>query len=275
MAFADYTFYGPPSGLDIARGRQGNLSHINKFGETTNADAGVTTDLHDGANATDDVDIWVAPTQARIHAIVSTSDNDSDTGGVVAQGDGLRTLRIFGLMDWDTAETSEDIVMDGTTAVNTVNSYVIIHRMKALTKGGNAAGPNVGVITATAASDGTVTAQMGAGHGQTLMAVYGVPSTQTLFICRYSASFVGVGAAPSGAIGIQLVANPEPDADLIGFLVKDTEAVLAAGSSHFQHVFNPPFEIEGPAIVKIQAIAATGTNNASVSGGFNGILVTN
>lgn len=45
---------------------------VNKFGETTNADNGTKTDLWDLTSQA----IWLAPTAARIHAIVSSDDND-------------------------------------------------------------------------------------------------------------------------------------------------------------------------------------------------------
>jgi len=86
-------------GLEVARGNVSGMSKVNKFGRATFCDATEDTDIHDGANensyptaALDDRPTWVAPTAARVHAIKSTSDEDSDTGGSVAQGDGVVNL---------------------------------------------------------------------------------------------------------------------------------------------------------------------------------------
>jgi hypothetical protein len=255
--------------MDVARGNVPGCGCVNKFGRSTNVDTGAT-DIWDRANSTNNQDIWIAPTQARIHSIVSTSLEDSETGGVNPQGDGARIIQIYGLIDWDTAETSEVITLDGTTAINTNNSYIIIHRMKVLTKGNHASGPNVGYITATAATDLTITAQINPGEGQTQMAIYGIPSIQKANIINYYASFnksLGVG----GAVDISLKLNPEPNQALINFLVKHTQGLISTGTSLFKHQFLPYLLITGPAIIKIQARGST--NNLDVSAGFDLVLV--
>jgi hypothetical protein len=261
--------------LSIARNLVTGMFSVNKFGRNIEIDSGVTADIWDGGHrigAGGVSLIWVAPTQTRIHAIVSTSDEDSDTGGIVAQGDGARTIRVFGLTDWDTNEVSEDIIMDGTNAVNTSNSYVIIHRILVLTKGDDALGPNVGVITATAATDGTVTAQIRVSQGQTQMAIYGVPSTQKAYIGRIYANVNKSGGA-AGLLDVSLLSNPEPDNELTNFLTKHTFGLQTVGTSAFTIPYYTPKVIEGPTIIKIQT--SSNTNDMDVSAGFDLVLVNN
>ena len=162
--------------------------------------------------------------------------------------------------------------MDGTNNVATDSSYVIIHRMKVLTKGGSPA--NVGVITATATAPSatTVTARINIGQGQTHMAIYGIPSTHTLYLTdMYASTNKAVGAA--GLVDITLWANPEPQTELTGFISKHTFGLMTVGTSTNPHPFNPPRPIPGPAILKVQAFS--GTNDNDISAGFNGYLVAN
>jgi hypothetical protein len=133
--------------------------------------------------------------------------------------------------------------MNGTSDVATANAYVIIHRMRVLTKGTLAS--NVGNITATADVDGTVTAQINADTGQTQMAIYGVPSIQTAYMSCFYASFnkaIGVSAA----VDMTLLANPEPDVELTNFLVKATQGLLSTGTSHILHPYIPHFVFPFP-----------------------------
>ncbi len=256
--------------LELAAGTVDRHKSVNKFGRSTNVDSDTATDIWDGANPTDDEPIWIPPTAARIHTIVS--DDTDDDGTLPGLGPGARTIQVYGLQDWDTAETSEVVVMNGTTGVPMSNAYVIIHRMKVLTKG--ATGPNVGVITATAASDGTVTAQINnapEGQGQTQMAIYGVPSVQKAFMTAYYTS--ANRSASSGAVDVSLLVNPEPDAELLGYLVKHTQGLKPAGTSYIRHPFDPYFGISGPAIIKIQAMPTA--NNFDCSAGFDLIMVDN
>ena len=252
----------PPPALLAPAGLLPGYSSVNKFGRSTDVDSATDTDIWDRANATDGQTIWVAPTQARTHQIVSTSANDD--GDPV--GTGARTIRVYGLTSWSADEASEDITMNGTTNVATSNSYVIIHRMKVLTKG--ASGPNVGKITATADTDGTVTAQINAGEGQTQMAIYGVPSTKRMYVCSYYAS--AIKAALSVSAAISLLVNPEPDAELTKFLIKHTNGIMTDGSTYLRHEFAPFFRVDGPAIIKLQGNASA--NNTDVDGGFDAYL---
>lgn len=251
--------------LEISKGTVPGHATVNKFGRATDVDA-VLTDVWDGANVTTAQPIWIAPTTARTHQIVSSSA--SDDGAPV--GVGARTIRVFGLTGWGTNEVSEDIIMNGTTNVPTVNTYVIIHRLEVLTKG--ATSSNVGVIKATADTDSTITAQINANEGQTQMCIYGIPSTQIAYVTEFYASFNKSGGAAGGA-DISFEVNPEPDVELINYIVKNTQSVLSTGDSHLLETFNPHLKVVGPAIMKMQAIGSVA--NLDISCGFDLILVNN
>ena len=122
----------------------------------------------------------VAPTVARAHALVSGSAADA------AAGTGARTVRIYGLdADWNRQD--EEVILDGVTPVNTVGSYLRVFRMRVTSAG--AGGINAGLITATAATDATISAAIAIGVGQTLMAVYSVPAGYT---ARVSGTWFGI-----------------------------------------------------------------------------------
>lgn len=252
--------------LEVARPTRSKYANvlfpINKFGRSTNVDSGIDTDIWDGANATLDQDIWVAPTQARVHNIVSADAGDDGSPA----GVGARTIRVYGLTAWDSPEVSEDITMNGVGAVATTNSYVIIHRMKVLTKG--ATSSNVGIIKATAVTDNTITAQINAGNGQTLMAIYGIPSGYTFYMTEVYASILKTGA--TGLADCTLFFNPEPDAELTNFLVKHTFGAVSTGTSNVPKKFRPYKAFPGPGILKVQANGSAA--NLDVSAGFDGIL---
>ena len=253
--------------LQVAQGNIAGHYAVGKFGRAPDVNSGVISDIWDGANATDSQDIWVAPTQARIHNIASTSTSDIATTGA-----GARTIRIYGLTSWSTKEVSEDINMNGTTNVATTNSYVIIHRMKVLTKG--ATSVNVGKITATAVTDATVTAMILAGQGQTQMAIYGWPSTQVGYVTEIYAGIRRASLGTSEAqADIRFLLNPEPDVELLNFQVKHPTMVGSRAATPFTHNFNPYSRFDGPAILKMQAEGSA--NNLDVSGGFSLVLVDN
>jgi hypothetical protein len=201
--------------LVASLGEAGRYRTENKFGETDNLDA-VVTDIWDGASdeivALGGTVVWVAPTAPRVHSIVSSSLADSGAGGVNPVSTGMRTLDLTGLETWDASSpTTETIVLDGTTAVNTVNSYVIIYRMEGKTWG--TGGVNAGSVTATAATDGTITAAIVIGNNQTQMAIYGVSSSMKLRVIDFRASLVKTTGLSLRATGEVLwMTDPETNA---------------------------------------------------------------
>ncbi len=240
--------------LEVAKGTVPDHMAVNKFGRATNGLQTTATDVWDRADAAATQQIWVAPTAARIHAIASTSDLDGKTGAPTSTG--ARTIRVYGLKTWDLAETNEDVTLDGTTPVNTAQSYVIIHRMKVLTHG--TAGPNAGDITATAAVDGTVTAQISTGEGQTLMAIYGIPSIQTGYmtswLCNAHES-ANPGTASEADFTLLINEHPDVDATSAGLLNKSNLGTRSTGSTIATRSYSPPMGITGPAIIKVQGAA--------------------
>ena len=239
--------------LNISRGLEEGVFHVNKFGR---AEAGIQTtltDIWDRADAAATQQIWVAPTQARLHDIASSST--ADDGTPEGAGAGAQAVRVFGLTDWDTNEVSEDVILNGTGDVATSNSYVIIHRMKVIPVG-TTYETNVGIITATAQTDGTVTAQINIGNGQTEMAIYGVPSTQIAYMTGFDVNAHNTGnPATVMENDFDLVVNENPNINLLVFIKKANVGMIVTGSSAFPKAFNPYLKIEGPAIIKFQAIS--------------------
>ncbi|KKL61194.1 hypothetical protein LCGC14_2197790, partial [marine sediment metagenome] len=250
--------------LEVAKGNVYGHRSINKFGRNIDIDNNAVADIWDGGHSGDESLIWVAPTQARPHTIAS--DSGSDTSG----GVGLRTLRVYGLTSWTSKEVTEDVTMDTGSPPVTTFSYVIIYRMHGLTWG--ATNVNVGTVTATAVTDGTVTAKIRPSMGQTQMAIFGIPSTQTAYVGRPYANVNKAGGA-TGEVDVSLLYNPIPETQLTNFLTRHTFGLLTAGTSAFLIPYWVPKVFEGPGILKIQV--TSGKDNMDVSAGFDFMLVDN
>jgi hypothetical protein len=250
--------------LEVCRGNVAGVSWVNKFGRNTNVDSGVATDIWDLTTQP----VWVAPTASRGHTISSTFAGDSGSGV------GARTLQIYGLTGWESPETSETLELAGTSAVYTANDYVIIHRMQVLTKGSVAGGTssNIGTVTAMALTDETTTAMLTPGEGQTLMAIYGIPSAKTAYMTGWYSSMnkKSLGATAVG-VNMKILVNPEPNVELSHYVVKHTTALWSESSTETQYSWRPYKEISGPAIIKIHATGSAA--DLDVSAGFDMYVV--
>lgn len=254
--------------LEISRDNVTDETSENKFGRNTEIDSSVTADIWDGGHTVASGGtslIWVAPTAARIHTIASTSAND-DTGGT-----GANSVVISYLPDWDTVETTETVTGDLNAGIAMNNEAVMINRIEVIIQSTSTT-INAGEITATAAVDGTVTARIRAGQGQTQMAIYGVPSTQKVRIGRLYGNVNKAGGA-SGLLDVTLLANTSPDTNTTVFLTKHTFGLQTVGTSAFSIPYYVPKKISGPAIIKIQA--SSSTNDMDVSAGIDFAIINN
>ena len=249
--------------MKAALGLIPGIATVNKYGIAPDGIQTSLTDVWSRADSTPTQQIWLAPTAARIHQLVSTSANDT------LLGSGARQVRVYGLQTWDTPESYEDVDMNGTTPVSTVNSYVIIHRMKVLPSDSTII--NDGTITATANTDSTVTAVIIAGEGQTEMAIYGVPSVKDFLLTKIGAGVDRAGGAVR-TVDFQLRVNESPNLNTTKFIRKHDVSVQSTGTSTAPLSFeDAPIRYSGPCIIKIQGIASNDDVDAHAF--FNGYLV--
>lgn len=161
--------------LNIARGLVKGTSHINKFGY--NASVGTSyesiTDLGGDHSYADANNVVITS---------SSTEDDEDKGGGV-EGTGAHKVEIQGL-DGDYNLITETLITNGTSTRTSTGTFSRIFRMK-VTEAGTG-DVNAGNITASIG--GTDIARIATGQGQTLMAVYTVPTGYTAYIKRFQGS---------------------------------------------------------------------------------------
>ena len=162
----------------VSAGLPAGQEHINKFGYT-GTDVNGTATVWDACGTTA---LYPYPSSG---VVAITSSSGSDTGEAVeVQG-----------LDGDYNQVTEDINV-GSTGTTTF-SRIFRARMK------NAS--NVGLISIN--QGGSLAAQIIAGNGQTLMAVYTIPAGKTAYLLKFQGS-----SDKSTAIQFKLFARPFGDA---------------------------------------------------------------
>lgn len=251
--------------LRVSAGVVSGISAVNKFGENTDIDTGT-----DPEDVWSKGGIWIPPTAASIHTIVSSHVSD-DGGASTATHTGARTVRVYGLKTWDTSETSEDVTLSGTSEMVTANSYVIIHRLQVITSG--TSDTNRGIIEAVeAASSEISSAEILAEHGQSHMAIYGISSLDRFFVADWDIDLNKSGQA--GTAQVDFCVRENADEASSTWNIKEELGVSTTGSSFVEHTFHPYLPVVGPAIIKVQVREVSGSNT-NVSSGFEGYLVKN
>ena len=197
-----------------------------------------------------------------------------DTYRIIHAGStGVSCLHVFGL-DADMMEKEEYVVLNGLTPVPTARTYWRINRMSINGSPGIAGCSNNGIITATAAVDGTITAQISAGVGSTKQAVYTVGAGNTLFLLKYNASVDRGVVTNAGMLNISLKESLFAPLDGGGCRTVEFRGLSINGTSIFEHLFRPYRKV--PELTDIWLEISDSTDaGMDVSGGFSGILVKN
>jgi hypothetical protein len=239
--------------VDTSLGRIDDIRPLHKFGANENLAQNVQAHVWSGTGS------WVAPTTARIHQISSTDVDDTGAGT------GAQQVTIWGISSFLETEDSEVITLNGTTDVPTTKAWAVIHRMSVTRHG--AAGPNQGLITAVADTDATTTARIEIGEGQTQMAVYGFGHRQSILLTNY---FGSIGRSATAAVDLKLYVVNDPINYPNVKILKHQIGLDTNGTTHAAHHFTPPFPIQGPGIICLEAVASA--NGATVAGGFDAFL---
>ncbi len=251
--------HGPAGGyfpkdlfLDVSRG-VGPTGWIgqHRFGRNSDVDAAEDIWSYGGD--------WVAPTAARIHAIVSDSGNDTSAGT------GARTVQVSGL-NGSYAITTETVTMNGATPVNTANSYVIIHHMLVLTAGSG--GTNAGNITATAATDSTVSAYMVAGYAHTHLGIYQIPAGYTGYLFQWETSAQNTNANSIADLAFFI----KPFGGI--FYIESEVGLCVSGGSEHTHDWIFPIVVTEKTTLKTRCMAVS-VANFDVQASFDLLLIPN
>lgn len=188
--------------------------------------------------------------------IVSTSlDDDGSPAGT-----GAHQISILGLDD-NYIPVSEIVILNGTSIVTTIQSYFRINRMLVISVGSNDS--NVGDITATASTAGTVQAEISADDGSTTKSQLTVPKGASLF-----ATSLTLGAQQLDEVQMDIQARRQN-----GPWITVYRAII--NSNSFREDFTYPPFIESKSDLRIQGINLGGGGGVSVSSFMQFLLVDN
>jgi hypothetical protein len=198
---------------------------------------------------------------------LATSETDAATvsganltGGDDANTTGVLSVRITGVSA-TYAEIIEDVTLGGTVSVNTTNSFLRINKMEALTVG--SAGAAVGNITATAATDGTVSAKIAAGENESRNAFYTVPLNKTGFVFAMFGEMYGAAST--------IIATAEMLMREYGKGWVSRGVCSVNGGEENTRRFAAPIAVPAKADIKIRA--ATSADNADLVAGMQMLVV--
>ena len=233
------------SGYLLAKGAFQNLELINIFGRNSDIDSDVTFET-----------IWdfggdyIFPTAAAQLDVQSDNTNDSFPSGT-----GARQIEIIGL-DANYDEITETVDLNGTTTVQTTQSFFRVNRASVVSSGGKTGA--AGNITVDSGADTLAFIQPI--FNTTLMAVYTVPNNKNAYIVFASARIVAGSASSGPKTGeFFFISTPENQNNI----AISVAALSSTGTSDVPLVLDYPIFI--PPKTDLRAIFLPTTNNNVVS----------
>ena len=243
-----------PFELQVARGQVDGHKTLFKFGINGDVGTSVETVWAQGG-------IYVYPASATVMKISSSSADDA------AAGTGARTISIAGL-DANYNEISETVILDGQTAVNTVNSYLRISRMFVVTAGSGATAAGTiyaGTGTVTSGVPATVYGMIALNANQTQMAFWTVPAGYTFYL---TGLFYTSGNTNANAwSNFQLIQRP------LGGVFRQQSSSRVPGNGDFVIDLHTPIAFTEKTDIEVRAVASTSPSNVSAE--FEGIYIKN
>ncbi len=243
-----------PFELQVARGQVDGHKTLFKFGINGDVGTSVETVWAQGG-------VYAYPASATVMKISSSSADDA------AAGTGARTISIAGL-DANYNEISETVILDGQTAVNTVNSYLRISRMFVVTAGSGATAAGTiyaGTGTVTSGVPATVYGMIALNANQTQMAFWTVPAGYTLYL---TGLFYTSGNTNANAwTNFQLIQRP------LGGVFRQQSSSRVPGNGDFVVDLHTPLAFVEKTDIEVRAIASTSPSNVSAE--FEGIYIKN
>jgi hypothetical protein len=241
--------------LQVARGLIPGHSAITVFGYNPDVDTSEESVWPNGGTVPH-------PTAASVLKVSSTDAADASPSGT-----GARTVLITGL-NGNFNEVSETIVLNGQTAVNTVNSYLYVNGLTVTSVGSggaNAGDINVGTGTVTAGVPAVLYDMIAIGYNNRTTGHYCVPAGYTAFLV-HGLFTAGQASGSTSITGKLLVHSPDDNIVRVG-------AITTLNNGVVQYMFNYPTAIPEKSCVGATAIGSA--NNNSVSSMFNICLIKN
>lgn len=180
--------------FDMSRGLIIGSSVQSKFGNNDDIDIGTPEDVWNGGGN------YTGQPVSGVETVNCFSSSAADTSA----GTGARTIRISGLDGATSLDQSEDLILNGTTAVTSVNTYSRLPRAIVLTAGSGAT--NAGTITCRhTTTTANVFLVMPIGSAQTAVQAFTIPLGKTGYIKRVRLTMSrSNGSAGSGIITIRV-----------------------------------------------------------------------